>query len=688
MRGTAAILAVGIGALAMLRNVDASAADAASAALDEVIVASTRETVAAERVEAASEGTVTSEQLDNRPLLRPVEVLEAVPGLVVTQHSGDGKANQYFLRGFNLDHGTDFATSVDGVPVNMPTHAHGQGYSDLNSLIPELIERIDYRKGVYYAEEGDFSAAGAAEVHYRAQLDAPFVTLSAGGEGYRRVVAATSTAVGEGQLLLGGEYGMTDGPWVLPERYQRASGLVKYSRGDDERGYALTAMGYDGHWHATDQIPQRAVSAGLISRFGNIDPTDGGHSERASVSGEAWGRFGAGTWRAQAYLLDYQFDLFSNFTYFTDPVHGDQFEQYDNRRVYGATVSYSLPLKLFAEQGTLRAGVQIRDDHIDPVALYDTTGRTRWKTVSVTEARVRADALYAAWELQPAPWWRLRLGVRLDSERFDVDANLPANSGTASAALVSPKLTLAFGPWKATEYFLDFGQGFHSNDARGTTISVAPSDGVTPVSRVTPLVRATGAEAGLRSTLVPALELAASLWTLALDSELVLDNDASAVVPRGATHRYGLELSAGWHPQPWIRADLDLAWTRARFSTFNPAGQYLPNAPQEVVAFGVEINRQSGWFGGAHLRYLGATPLTQDDAMRSRPSLQLNGEAGYRFGSGLTCAVSVFNLLDRHDDDIEYYYASQLRGEAAPVSDLHFHPIEPRSVRASLSYRF
>src|SRR5215472_4319037 len=222
MRGTAAPLAVAIGALAMLRNVDASAADAASAALDEVIVASTREMVAAERVEAASEGTVTSEQLDNRPLLRPVEVLEAVPGLVVTQHSGDGKANQYFLRGFNLDHGTDFATSVDGVPVNMPTHAHGQGYSDLNFLVPELIERIDYRKGVYYAEEGDFSAAGAAEIHYRTRLDAPFVTLSAGGDGYRRVVAATSTALGGGELLLGGENGMTDGPWVLPDRYQRA----------------------------------------------------------------------------------------------------------------------------------------------------------------------------------------------------------------------------------------------------------------------------------------------------------------------------------------------------------------------------------------------------------------------------------------------------------------------------------
>jgi len=438
----------------------------------------------------------------------------------------------------------------------------------------------------------------------------------------------------------------------------------------------------------TDQIPWLAVSAGLISRFGNIDPTDAGRSRRLSVSGGISERAAAGTWRAQAYLLGYRLDLFSNFTYFTDVVHGDQFEQYDNRQVYGATASYSLPLRLFAEEGTLRTGIQIRDDHIDPVALYDTTARTRWKVVSVTEARVRSAAVYAAWELHPAPGWRLTLGARVDRDRFEVHANLPVNSGSTSAALVSPKLTMAFGPWHGTEYFLAFGQGFHSNDARGTTISVDANDGVTPVSKVTPLVRATGTEVGVRSTPAPELELAAALWSLRLDSELVLDNDASAIVPQGATRRYGLELSARWQPQPWLRIDVDLAWTHARFSEFDPAGRYLPNAPQEVATVGVEINRPRGWFGGAHLRYFGATPLTQDAAVRSRPSLQLNGEVGYRFGPALSGTLSVFNLLDRRDDDIEYYYASRLRGEAAPVSDLHLHPMEPRSVRASLSYRF
>jgi hypothetical protein len=447
-------------------------------------------------------------------------------------------------------------------------------------------------------------------------------------------------------------------------------------------------MGYDAHWQATDQIPQRAVAAGVVSRFGSIDPTDGGRTHRWSLSAEAWGQLGTGAWRAQSYLLDYHLDLFSNFTYFTDLVHGDQFEQYDDRHVYGASLGYSLPVALFKEEGTLRSGLQLREDDIDPVALYDTRQRSRWRTVSVTQARITSAAVYATWALRPASWLQMQLGLRFDSDRFDVHANLPANSGIASASLVSPKLTLAFGPWSRTQYFLDFGQGFHSNDARGTTISVDPNDGVTPVSKVTPLVRATGAEAGVRSAPAPALELTAVLWTLRLDSELLLDNDASTIVPSGATRRYGLELTAAWHPESWLRLDLDLAWTHARFTDFSTAGPYLPNAPKQVAALGAEINRASGWFGGTHLRYFGATPLTEDDAVRSHPSLQLNAEAGYHFTRALTGTVSVFNLLDRSDDDIEYYYASRLRGEAAAVNDLHFHPMEPRSVRVSLGYRF
>jgi hypothetical protein len=689
MRCTAATLLGAIGiAAGSVGPAGAWAQESPSGALQEVIVTATREQPAIGTSDSASEGTVLAEQLGNRPLLRPGEVLEVVPGLVVTQHSGEGKANQYFLRGFNLDHGTDFATRVDGVPVNMPTHAHGQGYSDLNFLIPELVERIDYKKGVYYAEEGDFSAAGAADIHYRRRLDAPFALLSGGQQGYRRAVLAASAPVAGGDLLLAGQYGRTEGPWVLPEGYDKAGGLLKYTQGDEDRGGTFEAVGYKGQWRASDQIPLRAVTAGLISAFGTIDATDGGKSHRWSVSGDAWRKLGPGELRAEAYALDYQLDLFSDFTYFIDPLHGDQFEQYDNRRVYGGTLGYSRPLSLFGDDGVFRSGVQFRDDHIDPVGLYETTDRVRWKTVSITQARVTSYALYAAEELHLTPWWRTQVGARFDRYRFDVNANLPVNSGKISDSIASPKLSMVLGPWYKTEYFLDAGSGFHSNDARGTTIAVDPNAGVTPMSKVSALVRAIGAEAGVRTGFVPHLQLAASIWTLKLDSELTLDNDASAIVPNGATRRSGVEIGGYLRPLEGVLIDAELAWTHARYLNFNAAGQYITNAPGQVASVGAEFNRPSGWFGGARIRYLGASPLSQDNTIRSRPSLQLYGEAGYHLSADLSVALSVYNLLGRRDYDIEYYYASQLRGEAAPVSGVHAHPMEPGSFRASLSYYF
>jgi len=264
--------AIGIAA-GSLGTAGAWAGDSSPGALEEVIVTAEQRLTAT--AGSASEATVSAKELEQRPLLRPGDV--------------------------NLDHGTDFATRVDGVPVNMPTHAHGQGYSDLNFLIPELVDRIEYKKGVYYAEEGDFSAAGAAEIHYRRSLDAPFAILSGGQEGYRRAVLAASAPLAGGDLLLAGQYGRTEGPWALTDGYHKAGGLLKYTRGDADRGCSFEAMGYDGHWGASDQIPLRAVTGGLISAFGTIDPTDGGKSHRWSVSGDTWRKLGPGELRAEAY---------------------------------------------------------------------------------------------------------------------------------------------------------------------------------------------------------------------------------------------------------------------------------------------------------------------------------------------------------------------------------------------------
>ena len=662
------------------------AQETGNTALEEVVVTASALGTSA-GTDAASAGVVGADQLANRPLERTGDLLEVVPGLIATQHSGDGKANQYFLRGFDLDHGTDFATSVEGVPVNMPTHAHGQGYTDLNFLIPELVEELTYRKGPYYADVGDFAAAGAADIQLKRRLDAGLLSVTAGEYGYRRVLAAGSTQVGAGDLLIAAEGRYQDGPWVLPEHYRSGAALLSYSTGDRSAGFTLESLLYGGRWRATDPIPLRAVEDGAISRFGYVDPSDGGVTHRYSLGASFWRRFGSAELEANVYALDYFLDLFSDFTYFLDPVHGDQFEQYDHRHVYGGELRWQQSLTA-SGSAALSAGLQVRDDAIDPVALYDTTDRVRWRMVSATRVDEHHYAGYSTFTTAPTSWSRLSLGARLDTFRFDVAASLAANSGTASVTVVSPKTTLVLGPWRHTEYFVNFGRGFHSNDARGTTLSVDPGDGVTPVPRVTPVARAWGTELGVRTTSVPQLELSMSLWTLKLDSELTLDADASAIEPSAATRRYGLELAALYRPVPMVLVNAELALTHARYIDYQPHGQYLPNSLSQVASLGIALNRGTGLFGGAQLRYLGPAPITQDDSVRSHASLRVSVDAGYHMTPTLTATVSLYNPFNRQDDDIAYYYASRLRDETAPVEDIHFHPAEPRTLRASLAWRF
>ena len=656
--------------------------------LQEVVVTARRNQLIGQ-VQSASQGTVLAEQLENRPVLRPGEVLEVVPGLIVTQHSGDGKANQYFLRGFNLDHGTDFATRVDGIPVNMPTHAHGQGYSDLNFLIPELVERVEYTKGTYYAEEGNFSAAGAADIRYRRTLDQKILlSLSGGQDGYQRVQAATALRLDGGDLLLASEYSNNDGPWQLREGYRKVSGLLKYTHGGQDRGYGLTAMGYDGHWRSTDQIPLRAVAAGEISRFGNIDPTDGGKTHRYSLSFDGWGPVGVGQVRANAYALDYHLDLVSNFTYATDSENGDQFEQFDQRRVYGGQLAYQQPLSLLGREGTFKAGAQLRADDISPVGLYHTHDRRRLATIRQDQVAQASYSAYVSQDLHWTSWLRSEAGVRFDDFHFDVKSNLTVNSGKANDSLVSPKLVVVLGPWSKTEFFLNVGRGFHSNDARGTTITVDPNDGSTPVDKVSPLVSALGAEIGLRTAVIPKLQLAASLWTLKLDSELLFTGDGGTTDPSRATRRYGIEVGAYYEPLEHLLIDADIAWSHARFTQYDVVGDRIPNAVESVASVGVTYNRNAGWYGGARLRFFGPGPLIEDNSVRSTSTTLVNLEAGYHFNPSLSLTLTVFNVFDRGDNDVTYFYDSRLPGETAPVSDIHFHPVEPRTVRAALFMRF
>src|SRR5947208_125862 len=413
--------------------------------------------------DAASEGRITRQLVEDRPILRPGEVLELVPGLIITQHSGSGKANQYFLRGFNLDHGTDFATTVDGVPVNLRTHAHGQGYTDLNFLIPELIQRVDYYKGPYFASKGDFASAGAADIHYAASLPRTLVDLTAGNFRYGRALFAGSPQLAGGDLLYGIELFHEDGPWEHPDDYRRVNGVLRYTRRSLAARWGVTAMGYDGLWNAPDQIPLRAVESGEIGRFGAIDPTGGGKTHRFSLSGDYQEDLGNGVLQANVYAVKYRLNLFSNFTYFLDhPVNGDQFEQADDRWLFGTSGHYAWTVSTPSISLHATVGWEARHDRISPIGLYQTVARQRLTTVRRDSVRETSAGLFAEAEVALTRWLRAVAGLRYDHYFFDIVSDNPINSGRDDAGRASPKLSAIFGPWAKTELFVNFGLGFHS----------------------------------------------------------------------------------------------------------------------------------------------------------------------------------------------------------------------------------
>ena len=643
--------------------------------------------------DASSQGSVTAKLIESRPTLRPAEVLEFVPGIIVTQHSGGGKANQYFLRGFNLDHGTDFATFVDGMPANMPTHAHGHGYTDLNWLIPELIDRIDYRKGPYYAEEGDFSSAGAARLRLVDRLKQGTAEVTIGQDGYRRGLLMNSHALGAGTLLYALETSRNDGPWDDPEDFRRINGVLRYSLGEGADRTSVTAMAYTARWDSTDQIPLRAVQSGLIERYGTVDPTDGGKTQRYSLSLDHQRAYDDGAFRFNAWAIQSELDLWSNFTYFLDnAVDGDQFRQSEQRKVFGLAMSRSWDGLLAGRPMTNTLGVQMRHDRLSPVGLYTAVARSTTGVTQQSDVRQTSIGLHGENSVQWTRWLRSLAGLRLDHYDFDVSSSIAANSGDANDHIASPKLSFIFGPWARTEYFVNCGYGFHSNDARGTTARVTARGGL-PADPVDALVRTRGGELGVRTEIVPGLQSSLAIWTLKLDSELLFVGDAGETEPNRASRRSGIEWNNRWTVRPWLLFDLDIAASRARFTESDPAGNHVPGAVDRVVAAGLNLTEDnplaSGWFGHLQLRHVGPRPLVEDSSARSDSTTLAYLRVGHRLTRDLRLMLDVFNLFDSGDNDIEYFYTSRLNGEAAGgVDDRHFHPVEPRSVRLTLTTSF
>jgi hypothetical protein len=664
--------------------------------------------------DSASQGTTGAAQLEDRPILRSGEVLETVPGVIITQHAGGGKANQYFLRGFNLDHGTDFAVFLDNMPLNLPSHAHGEGYADMNVVIPELVERVNYEKGPYYADVGNYGSAGSAHLVFYKVLPQNFAIAEGGMYGYVRGVSGISFSLGPGTLLVGGEAYHDDGPWTRPDDYRKFNGLLTYSQGNDANGLSVTGRAYHGKWNSSDQIASSAVP--LVGFFGTLDQTTGGNSGRYSFQGE-WHRFGErSATQAMAYGFYYDLDLFSNFTYFlTDTSKGDQFEQSDRRWVGGLDARQTFFNDWSGRPVATTFGIQVRNDWINN-GLFQTDQRVRTDKLdtntdpvavlpATTLKNVFTDTQAGFWaetKIQWAPTFRSVLAIRGDLDYFDVTClNIPPNSGTSLSLLPSPKGSLIFGPWNQTELYAQGGFGFHSNDGRGTTATLLPISFENPYGGPTQsipgLIQTMGAEIGGRTLAVVNLQSTLSLWYLHSDSELQQSGDTGGTVPsKQASNRFGIEWANYYALLKHLVLDLDVADSIARFTTVDPddaapgspGGKYVPEAVGLVIAAGATFHDWNGLSTGLRLRYFGSRDLTSDGIFTSNPTLLLNGSTSYRLNDTWRFSVEVLNILDRRDHDIDYAYESRVAPTAPSVFEDVFHPVEPIQIRGGIMARF
>ena len=647
---------------------------------------------------SASEGVVSQEEISIRPLLRSGEILETVPGLVATQHSGPGKANQYFLRGFNLDHGNDFATFIDTMPVNMRTHGHGQGYTDLNFIIPELIGEIVYQKGSYYPGVGDFSGTGAARMAVIKRLDAHSLKLGAdlGQENWRRLVATGLVETGAAsEFLYGAEMEVSDGHWDDIDTDLDKKNLwlnQQWQTGSDSFG--LTLMGYDNSWNSADQIPQRAVDQGIITEFGSLNTTSGGESSRYSLSVNWIRDEVASTLDINAYVIAYNLNLWADFTYFLDnPITGDQHNQVDDRVIYGWDLSYTQISDWGEVEVRNTYGSQLRYDDIDNVGIYRTTARQRNGVFRIDSVNEWSSGLFLENELQWTDAVRTVLGIRYDYFDFSVDPiaadfapSLAVNGGAANDSIVTASAGFIYAFNSELEAYASIGEGFHSNDARGTTIELDPLSG-DPLERVDPLVDTLGYEFGLRAFIQDSLNASIALWALDIDSELVFVGDTGSTEDTGVgSERQGIEFTAYWYPNGLWTFDFEYAYSDAKFNQAVDGSDDIPGALTQVLSAGVNAKFTDNFYTNLRMRFFDEYPL--DGGRTADSSTIANLRLAYSFTDNFELTVDILNLFDSDDRDIQYVYQSQLATEINPVEDLHFHIFEPRSYHLNLRYQF
>jgi hypothetical protein len=682
----------------------------------------------------ASEGVVADEELRLTPVYRPGQILETVPGLIVTLHSGEGKANQFLMRGYNLDHGTDLAVSVDGMPINQPTHAHGQGYTDLNFMIPELADGISYTKGPYYADVGDFGAIGSVHVDYRNTI-ASQMSATVGTLGFERIFTAESQTLGEGRLLAAAELQHYDGPFATPDDARKANLALRYSQGDESNGYSLTGMFYHQSWTNTTDIPIRAVSQGLVpDRFGTLDPTDGGRALRASLSAQYHASLGEGEFSASSFFIYNQLHLHSDFThYLVDPVHGDQEDQFENRRATGGAANYTVPVTLGALDNEISAGALARYDSA-AVGRLPSEGQAPLPPQNDPPSFSNRDQVYllsGAVYGQATTHWsstlRSVLGLRGDYQHgTDIDhlAQLHetagyTNGGTAASSLLQPKGSLIYAPSSYLEFYLSAGKGFHSADLRGVNQVESVNLGL---PRTPLLAEQDGQELGLRAAVKQNLALTFAIYNLWQQSETILNPDVGADIAGPPSRRYGYEINVTYQIREWLEFYGSYSGNHARFThPFDDGtghlGTYITDAPIATGSIALYLTNLGPWSGGLNYRYLGNYPLSSGPCVDSaavkdfpgaatscanaptaraqvngRGFGELNLDVRYAFRSGWSAALGIYNLLNTHAAAAEFWYVDRLKAEVDAYpdgrADVHEHPLEPIMARVTISKQF
>jgi hypothetical protein len=705
-----------------------------SSPLDEITVTAQRIDLIG-KASTASEGIVADNEVQLTPAYRPGQLLETVPGLIVTLHSGEGKANQYLLRGYNLDHGTDLETYVDGMPINQPTHAHGQGYTDLNFMIPELADGISYTKGPYYANIGDFGAVGSVHVSYR-DIIADQFSATVGTLGFQRILTAGSVPLGEGHLSAAVEAQHYNGPFVTPDDARKENFVLRYGEGDAQNGYTATAMYYHQGWTNTTDIPIRAIGEGLVpDRFGTLDPTDGGHAQRASLSLNYRATLGDGQFSASGFFIYNRLHIFNNFTHFLiNPVNGDQEDQYENRRVYGGAASYTLPVRLGPIPNEISVGALTRYDLLG-VGRAPSEAQVNFPPSIDPPSFSNNDQVYlysGAAYLQATTRWtsyfRSVIGVREDYQHgTDVDylAALHetagyTNGGTVHQSLVQPKGSLIYTPNDTLEFYLSAGRGFHSADLRGVNQDQSVALGL---PRTQLLSKQEGQEVGLRAAVQRDLTFTFAVFNLWQQSETIINPDIGQDSAGPPSRRYGYELNVTYEINRYLEFYGSYSGDHTRFTHLlddgtGHLGTYITDAPVATGSLALYLKDLGPWSWGVNFRYLGNYPLSSGPcvdsaAVKDFPGAgvtscanaptalgqvngkgfgELNLDAHYALPAGWSTSFGIYNVLNKHAPAAEFWYVDRLQGEigAYPAgrADVHQHPLEPIMARFTITKRF